>query len=521
MLELPALYSTIIGGLIVAVITGISGLAWSLLKKRAAIRKWKEKEEVKGESELGADRFKLVKSSTFIPTMGQTEGPHDSDNITISYNRFDLADKLLKDIFAPNEGVWKKRYAILGGTGMGKSTFSAYFFYKYINQYKYNNCKYPIFAKYLGQKNVLNDLRKMSKDSNVNQSILILDALDENKDAVKDTKVFLDKIEEITDKYKIVILTSRTQFFSNKGSEPTKGTVQQNSHTYRFLSWDKIYISPFSEEETIQYLEHKYKIPSKEYSKAKRIADLSKDLVMRPMVLSYMDALLELADNKELSIAEIYYKIIDEWLSKECDGYSLDKSDLFTFSKELALFLYEKWEQTSDSYITEEEYNNFISLNGYQNIPYSFKGRSLINRRSDGSIKFSHKSFWEFFLAICSFEYPGKIFNINGFEMATIFSKELYKFFMNDVSFEGIHYYRPNLFSSKDNLTEMGKILEDGKRNNNISGDESTWNNLFPNLITKYWESIIQRLPYQFRLIRSLGINDPAGLYMKDINSVW
>ena len=55
MLELPALYSTIIGGLIVAVITGISGLAWSLLKKRAAIRKWKEKEEVKGESELGAD----------------------------------------------------------------------------------------------------------------------------------------------------------------------------------------------------------------------------------------------------------------------------------------------------------------------------------------------------------------------------------------------------------------------------------------------------------------------------------
>ena len=191
---------------------------------------------------MGADRFKLVKSSTFIPTMGQTEGPHDSDNITISYNRFDLADKLLKDIFAPNEGVWKKRYAILGGTGMGKSTFSAYFFYKYINQYKYNNCKYPIFAKYLGQKNVLNDLRKMSKDSNVNQSILILDALDENKDAVKDTKVFLDKIEEITDKYKIVILTSRTQFFSNKGSEPTKGTVQQNSHTYRFLSWDKIYI---------------------------------------------------------------------------------------------------------------------------------------------------------------------------------------------------------------------------------------------------------------------------------------
>ena len=40
----------------------------------------------------------------------------------------------------------------------------------------------------------------------------------------------------------------------------------------------------------------------------------------------------------------------------------------------------------------------------YQDIPYSFRGRSLVNRRGDGSIKFSHKSFWEFFLAINSIE---------------------------------------------------------------------------------------------------------------------
>lgn len=426
MLELPDLYNTIIGGLVVAALTGINGVIFSLFKKKSVIRKWKEKEEVKGKIELGPERFKLVKSTTFIPTMGQTEGPHDSDIITISDNRFDLADKLLKEIFSIDERVWKKRFAILGGSGMGKSTFSAYLFYKYISYYKYKECKYPIYIKYLGQKNVLADLSKMTTDNDVSQAILILDALDENIDATMDMESFMDNLEEIIDKYRIVILTSRTQFFPNKNREPSKGTVIQNSPTNKFLPWQKIYISPFNEEETIKYLEQKYKIPSDEYSKAKRIADMSNDLMMRPMILSFIDDLLDLAGNRTILVSEVYARIIEKWLSKECEGQKVNYIDLFTFSKKLSLFIYDKWEQSGGAFVSDEVFQHFMLDNGYHDSPYSFKERSLVNRRNDGSIKFSHKSFWEFFLAINSIENPGKSFKSGVFDVADNFAKEFY-----------------------------------------------------------------------------------------------
>ena len=520
MLELPALYNTILGGLIVAAITGIGGLIWSFLKKRTEIRKWEEGEEVKGVTELGGERFKLVKSSAFIPTMGQYEGPHDSDDITISDNRFLLAEMLLKEILSPDEGEWKKRYAILGGTGMGKSTFSAHLFLKYLNCFKYKKCEHPIYIKYLGKKNVLNDLRKMSENSDVSRSILILDALDENTDATRDTKGFLDKIEEITDKYRIVIITSRTQFFSNKGSEPTKGVVPQNSPKSRFLSWNIIYISPFSEEDTIKYLENRYKIPSREYSKAKKIADMCNDLTMRPLVLSYIDDLLDLADNNTLSIAEVYYTIIDKWLSKECEGYSLSKSDLFKFSKKLAIYIYEKWEQTSDSFITEEDYNNFISLNCYQNNPYSFKGRSLINRRNDGGVKFSHKSFWEFFLAICSLEQPGRAFKSIGFSTAELFAKELYKFQIDGRVLEGINFYRPCFFKNTYDEIEIFRRVQQTSEviYKMRNGDTSQINN-FIRVLWDLWISLTQRLAYQFDNIPFKKEKDDLNRLMSDIQT--
>lgn len=499
MLELPDLYNTIIGGLVVAALTGINGVIFSLFKKKSVIRKWKEKEEVKGKIELGPERFKLVKSTTFIPTMGQTEGPHDSDIITISDNRFDLADKLLKEIFSIDERVWKKRFAILGGSGMGKSTFSAYFFYKYISYYKYKECKYPIYIKYLGQKNVLADLSKMTTDNDVSQAILILDALDENIDATMDMESFMDNLEEIIDKYRIVILTSRTQFFPNKNREPSKGTVIQNSPTNKLLPWQKIYISPFNEEETIKYLEQKYKIPSDEYSKAKRIADMSNDLMMRPMILSFIDDLLDLAGNRTILVSEVYARIIEKWLSKECEGQKVNYIDLFTFSKKLSLFIYDKWEQSGGAFVSDEDFQHFMLDNGYHDSPYSFKERSLVNRRNDGSIKFSHKSFLEFFLAINSIENPGKSFKSGVFDVADNFAKELYQMYINGKEFLGISYSPSPVFNFDNQFSSLESIIKEGE---NYMSDKSLVDCekkvLMNKLLYNYWELTIQCLPYLY-----------------------
>lgn len=517
--DITTVISSIVASIALFILGGLFKQLLKLFKRFQEIKKWKEAELDKGKSELGQERFSLVVSPEFIPTMGQKESPHDSYNNIISDNRFLLVDSLLKKILIPNEGTWKKRYAILGGTGMGKSTFTAHLIYKYINQYKFSKPKYPIIVKYLGQKNILKDLQSITDASDVRDTILVLDALDENSEAIKAPRIFFSKLEELTDKFRIIILTSRTQFFSNKQSEPTKGRILQNNPISRFLPWEIIYISPFNEEETVRYLEAKYKIPSKEYSKAKKIADMSNDLLMRPMILSFIDDLLDLADNKTILASEVYARIIEKWLVKECEGQLLNKSDLFSFSKKLSLFIYNKWEQSEELIITEEEFQKFMLDNGYHNSPYSFRDRSLLNRRSDGSIKFSHKSFWEFFLAINSIENPGKSFKPKAFDTAEQFSKELYQLYIDGKGISDVNYCPPTIFEQVE-ISSLDAIANKALEVYKSSSKNSEKDTSMHKLLYEYCQIAIKRLAIQYEelemdKIEKLNENDLSNYVVK------
>ena len=447
------LYTAILGGLTVAILTGFFATIIRVLKKIRENKEWKESEiSNKLVSELNEDRLELITSSKFIPTMGQKIGPHNNENIIEpDESRYPLAENLLKEILTQNTTIGKKRYVILGGSGMGKSTFSASLFYKYTYRYKFKKSPWPIYVKYLGKKNVLKEIQNIDAP-NISQSIIILDALDENLEATKDLKGIMDKIEELTDKFKFVILSSRTQLFPNELCEPHRGSVIQNGGTRKLLTWEKIYISPFSKEETKMFLENKYQIGSKQYQESIRIMENTKDLMTRPLVLSFIDDLLEFADRKDLTTVEIYAKIIDEWLRRECEGLSVSKSDLYIFSKKLSLFIYEKWVHSGEASLSEDEYLKFVKENGYNSSPYSFKERSLINRKGDGAIKFSHKSFWEFFIAINSMENPCKSFNSQGLEMAVVFFKEMYELFLKGTTLECVDYYDPQFIVGKSFL---------------------------------------------------------------------
>lgn len=454
--ELSNLYTAILGGLTVAILTGLFATIFRAIKKVREIKEWKGSEIAnKLVSELNEDRLELITSPIYIPTMGQKDGPHNNENvIEPDANRYPLVEKLLNEILAKNAVVGKKRYAILGGSGMGKSTFSAALFHKYTYRYKFKKSPWPIYVKYLGKKNVLKEIQNID-EPNISQSIIILDALDENIEATKNLKGLMDKIEELTDKFKFVILSSRTQLFPNELCEPHRGSVIQNGGTRKLLTWEKIYISPFSKEETEMFLENKYQIGSKQYQKAIHIMEKTKDLMTRPMVLSFIDDLLDFSERKDLTMVEIYGKIIDEWLKRECESLSVSKSDLYTFSKKLSLFIYEKWIHSGEASLSEDEYLKFVTENGYKSSPYSFKERSLINRKGNGAIKFSHKSFWEFFIAINSMENPCKSFNSKGLEMAVDFSKEMYKLYLKGIKLECVDYYEPQFIVGKSFLDPM------------------------------------------------------------------
>ena len=93
---------------------------------------------------------------------GQLEAPHNTDEIFISDNRFLLTKKFINEYLNSNV-TGKKRYIILGGSGMGKSTFTADLFYQYINKYSQRSIPFPINILYLGDSDVLDKIVDLSK----------------------------------------------------------------------------------------------------------------------------------------------------------------------------------------------------------------------------------------------------------------------------------------------------------------------------------------------------------------------
>lgn len=426
---------------ILALIGSITVFIYKVVKHFVSIKQWRKNEISKCEVIADEEELRFYKSQQFIPTMGQIEGPHDSDIIKISDNRFLLADYLLKDFFNNKIGAGKKRFAILGGSGMGKTTFSAFLFLKYIRRYYYRKSSCPIYVKYLGEENVLEDLTKIS-DPQKSQGILILDALDESVEAAEDINGFCKKLEEITHEFRIVVITSRTQFFPDYLSEPERWIIKSNGTKTKLIPFEQIFISPFNDNETNRYLEYKYQLGSSKYKKAKLIVNRCDDLMSRPMILSYIDDLIGLDCRSNLTSVELYSTIIEKWFEREKQAQdNITIQELFDFSKDLAFFIYSKRKNKSDSFVESQEFQEFLQEYGYNHILYSFKVKSLINRYSNGSIKFCHKSFWEFFLAINSIEFPGLSFEAKSFEKAISFSKEIYQLHLNNVNFNYINYY--------------------------------------------------------------------------------
>lgn len=409
------------------------------------VKEWRDKEIRKLKATDSAGLELVSRSKYFIPIHGQLEAPHNTDEIFVSDNRFLLTKKFINQ-YLNSKVTSKKRYIILGGSGMGKSTFSADLFYQYINKYNQRNIPFPIYILKLGDSDVLDKIVELSKKEDACESILILDALDENVDAAKDINSFKKKIEIVTNIFKFVIITGRTQLFQDEISEPDEGIINQGGSGEKRLKWERIYVSPFSEYEIQTYLANKFTVGTENYRKAIQIVNKGNDLMSRPMILSFIDDLLGFAQCERLTIVEIYKTIIDKWLVRECKSQEdsdnrLNVNDLYIFSKRLAVYMYDKWETTGISHITKSEYEYFIESNGYSGNPYSFRGRSLINRKSDGSIKFSHKSFWEFFIALDVLENPGKSYNPDNLDMAKKFTDELNELYIQGYKLDNIEYY--------------------------------------------------------------------------------
>lgn len=369
----------------------------------------------------------------YIETQFLSTPPHEFDepNKATTATTREPMDKFCDRIFKennPNERV----YMVLAGSGMGKTTFMVNIFCRYVKQnMTRKGMNLDIRLLRLDDEKVLDDIKKISEDGSIKpeKTILLLDALDENRYASGNFVDFKQKLEDAMEPFGLVMITCRDQFFDNEKSIPTSTSWVSVTKDKNLISYNKIYISPFSDEDIKKYLALKYK-NKKKRKQASQIAEKCKDLMARPLLLSYMDDLLD--GNFEFkSIYEIYRVLIDKWLQREVnkiqseEARSEQKKMLYHFSVRIARTIYENWKDTKSMLLSPEQMENFMTRFNYSKVPYELKRRSLINRNVSGYYKFAHKSFLEFFLAQEYFHNPTSNFEFEGMDMARRFYEEM------------------------------------------------------------------------------------------------
>lgn len=375
------------------------------------------------------------------------EDPEDSIRKVVSEN---LMNKYLKDILV-KENTGKNLYYVIAGSGMGKTTFAVNLLKQYINKYTDETKPYDIYLFNIGNKKTFNLINEIDKEIQ-RKSILILDALDENTEAVNYYEEFIHVLEELIKDFRIVIITCRTQFFDDKDSEPKVSSLYYRDSKDGAIKYKKCinhYISVFNDEEIEKYIKQKY-YDKRKRKKAKEIIEKCKSLMLRPLLLSYIDDLIDEKDADLSKTINNYNILIDKWLDREVKFWKIRKNkniisddlkdELYRFSNDLAVEIYNNQNKNGGLFLSKAQVDKFVEDHNY--LDYNYRGRSLVNRYASGNIKFAHKSFLEYFLAKQMFERKIHI-SFMGMDMAETFYKELCEIEMERLIREGsINYYQ-------------------------------------------------------------------------------
>lgn len=369
----------------------------------------------------------LDEQKYFISSKFTTTPPNNLDD-PLEVERVESARRLLDhfvDKVLVEDNTTNRYFCILAGAGMGKTTWAVNLVTSYINHYKKDTLPFEIKLLSLARSNFAEELQMVEFP---NKTILILDALDENAEASNDLHGFMQNLEHLIQNFRFVILTSRTQFFPTEDDEPKQTSILNLGKDKGTYIYHKMYISPFSQEDVQEFLRKKYK-KSEHRKTAEKIVARCSSLATRPLLLSHIDDLI--INNQSYStISSIYQVLIDAWVKREVRFFKgreevelCDK--LYDFSLNFAVELFNDREQFTNMRMNRDKYIEFINRNNYTD--YNFSGRSLINRDAYGTVKFSHKTFYEYFLAKAKFSNPSMDIPKKGYELAWEFYSEMVK----------------------------------------------------------------------------------------------
>jgi sulfatase modifying factor 1 len=382
----------------------------------------------------------------YIPTQYQNASPARQEEPGFTH-QYVARNKLIPFFIekAFNEKADSERfYLILADSGMGKTTFMINLYLQYhsvFNRRRKSNMRLLKFSD-PGTLQEIMELNKKGLEA-VKNTILLLDALDEDPNIVsKDPKIpdeqafriRLDQIIDATRNFCEVVITCRTQYFPGQENDPYELKIKR-ADEQGFYTLNKLYVSPFTDQEVKHYLRKKFGwLPFQHRAKKQRAAQViqqSKQLVMRPMMLSYIDYLVE-DSRKYDTVFDIYETLVEKWLLRE-GGKRRNSQERQAFiqnlnhlSQQTAVAIYGRWLADKRLYLTKEEAVAIATQNQIDLKPEEVTGQSLLTCDGAGNWKFAHKSILEFFLAKALLEghIPSRDFAFGGMDMTKQFFLE-------------------------------------------------------------------------------------------------
>ncbi len=301
------------------------------------------------------DRYEVKQATEhFIETHYQSTPPSQYDEPGkkgIIHARQPLIPFFLKEAFKEKDA--HRFYLILADSGMGKTTFLINLYMQFIKQDRIFGPAYDMRFFHLNDPEVL---VKISGIEDKKRTVLLLDAFDEDQKAVEDYQKRIDEIIETVKEFREVVITSRTQFFTSQKEEPFETKLQKYYGQERYHTFNRLYLSPLTDEEIKAYLKKRYPRKEKEKrAKAYEIVQRSPNLMVRPMLLNYVNDLLESeADFQDTH--EIYAELINKWIEREANRVGLARrekyeKELMRFSREVALDINAKKNQRNGLFI--------------------------------------------------------------------------------------------------------------------------------------------------------------------------